>query len=76
MRAGVSPEAQEQPGEDRKRESVCEQEVEEEEREESRVKVRLPAWSTLEETDYEKQWEAKRAYRHMLFTENIQYANG
>lgn len=33
-------------------------------REESRVEaeiVRLPARSTLEETDYEKQWEAKRA---------------
>lgn len=43
---------------------MCEQEIEEEEKEESRVKaeiVRLPNWSTLEETDYEKQWETKRA---------------
>lgn len=61
MGAGVSPEAQNSQGR-KGRES--EQEIEEEEREESRVKaeiVRLLARSTLEETDYEKQWGAKRA---------------
>lgn len=63
MRAGVSPEAQNSQGR-KERERESEQEREQREREESRVKaevVRIPAQSTLEETDYEKQWGAKRA---------------
>lgn len=62
MRAGISPEAQNSQGGGKERKSV--RKNREVEKEESRVKaqiVRLPAWLTLEETDYEKQWEAKRA---------------
>lgn len=48
-------------------------EIEEGEREESRVEaeiVRLPALSTPEDTDYEKQWEAKRAQTYAVHREH------
>lgn len=65
MRAGINPEAQNSQGRKEKREGEKRTErLKEEEREEGRVEaqiVRLPAWSTLEKTDYEKQWEARRA---------------
>lgn len=65
MRAGVSPEAQDRKG--------GKKEIGEEERVGSRVEaeiVRPPGQSTLEETDYEKQWEAKRAQAYAVHREH------